>query len=199
MLDSPSSALTVAQAALALGTHPEVIRRWLRQGRLQGTKLGRSWRIPPQSLPHTGAFPVNRLEGRVRRIDPRSGITWIDVGRDRLATSAPDLCRGRRVLVELGGENIFVSRRRLRGISARNQWRGSVTSLVQRQAGVEVHLATGPPLVVWMTPDAVRDLDLRLGSDVVAVFKAGACRVRALGDAGPVEPRKARRTSRRSP
>jgi molybdopterin-binding protein len=198
MVDSPSPALTVAQAARALGTHPEVIRRWLRQGRLQGTKLGRAWRIPPQSLPHAGTFPVNRLEGRVRRVDRRSGITWIDVGRGRLATSAPGLRRGRRVLVELGGENIFVSRRRLHGISARNQWRGPVTSLVQRQAGVEVHLATAPPLVVWMTPDAVRDLDLRLGSDVVAVFKAGACRVRALVDAVAAKPRKARRTSRRS-
>jgi molybdopterin-binding protein len=201
MVGLHSESLSVSQAAAALGTHPEVVRRWLRQGRLQGSKVGRSWRIPRHGLPRSdGArFPLNRFEGRVRRIDRRSGITWIDLtGNQRLAVSTQELPPRSRVQVQLGAENIFLSRRPLRGVSARNQWRGPIASLVQDRLGVEVHLETRPPLVVWLTPDACRDLNLRIGQSVVAVFKAGACRVHALGrPAAPIPA--GRRRSRRTP
>ena len=201
MRAEPPESLTVPEAAAALGTHPEVVRRWLRQGRLQGNKLGRSWRIPRRALPRVDGepYPLNRFEGRVRRVDRHSGITWIDLpGKQRLAVSAPDLPARSRVAIQLGAENIFLARRLLRGISARNQWRGAIAALVHTPAGVEVHLATHPPLVVWMTPAACRDLALIPGKHVVAVFKAGACRVVPLAfPTGRSERRRSRRSARR--
>lgn len=37
--------MTVSQVAEYLRIHPEVIRRWLREGKLQGHKVGGVWRI----------------------------------------------------------------------------------------------------------------------------------------------------------
>ena len=37
--------ITVSQVAEYLRIHPEVIRRWLREGKLQGHKVGGVWRI----------------------------------------------------------------------------------------------------------------------------------------------------------
>jgi excisionase family DNA binding protein len=45
--------LTVDEAAKAMRTHPETIRRWLRAGLLPGaykTAAGHSWRIPSADL-----------------------------------------------------------------------------------------------------------------------------------------------------
>jgi excisionase family DNA binding protein len=38
--------LTVPEAADALRLHPSTVRRWLREGHLQGTRMGKAWRIP---------------------------------------------------------------------------------------------------------------------------------------------------------
>lgn len=37
--------MTLAEVAEALQLHPEVVRRWLRQGKIPGCKVGRSWRV----------------------------------------------------------------------------------------------------------------------------------------------------------
>lgn len=42
--------ITVSQVAEYLRIHPEVIRRWLREGKLQGHKVGGVWRIDKQAI-----------------------------------------------------------------------------------------------------------------------------------------------------
>lgn len=42
--------LTIEQFAALIGWHPESVRRAIRQGRLHAIKLGRQWRIPPETL-----------------------------------------------------------------------------------------------------------------------------------------------------
>lgn len=37
--------LTVAQVATWLNVHPETVLRWVRSGKLPGSKLGREWRF----------------------------------------------------------------------------------------------------------------------------------------------------------
>jgi acetyl-CoA synthetase len=41
---------TPDEAAKFLGVHPRTIRRWLRDGELQGVKYGRLWRIRESDL-----------------------------------------------------------------------------------------------------------------------------------------------------
>lgn len=42
--------LTPEEAALQLGIAPRTIREWLRNGKLQGVKLGRLWRVRETDL-----------------------------------------------------------------------------------------------------------------------------------------------------
>jgi excisionase family DNA binding protein len=40
----------VDEIAQKLGRHPELVRRWLREGRLRGERIGWSWTITPAEL-----------------------------------------------------------------------------------------------------------------------------------------------------
>ena len=42
--------ITVSQVAEYLRIHPEVIRRWLREKKLPGVKIGKEWRIDKQAI-----------------------------------------------------------------------------------------------------------------------------------------------------
>jgi len=81
--------LTVQEAADRLKVHPETIRVWLRDGRLQGTQpLNRrvGWRIPASEISRLLAFPCPGC-GEALPI-PREGIHEIVCGncRQRLIT-----------------------------------------------------------------------------------------------------------------
>jgi excisionase family DNA binding protein len=42
--------LTVDEIAQKLARHPELVRRWLREGRLRGERIGWSWTITSAEL-----------------------------------------------------------------------------------------------------------------------------------------------------
>lgn len=46
------SLLTVEEVAEQLKVHPETVRRWLREGRLEGYRISRrgGWRVKPESV-----------------------------------------------------------------------------------------------------------------------------------------------------
>ena len=141
--------------------------------------MGRVWQVPPDALPPvlSRTMPVNVVLGRVRRLDRAAGTAHLATEGNELTVVAPGARVRQRLRVLLGADAILVSRARLHRVSARNQWSGRVTALVHRGAGVEVHVATHPTLIAWMTPGACAELGLRPGVRVVLVFKAGSCRV----------------------
>ena len=54
--------LTVRDAARKLRRNPELIRRWLREGRLRGQQFGREWLIAPSELDRFAkAEPMRRV------------------------------------------------------------------------------------------------------------------------------------------
>lgn len=57
--------LTVDDVAEKLQIHPETIRRWLRDGRLEGYRFSRKggWRIRPESV--TKMLEAETLEGKL--------------------------------------------------------------------------------------------------------------------------------------
>ncbi len=62
--------------------------------------------------------------------------------------------------------------------SARNQYQGRIIRISDDRHGrVAVTVDIGTPLVSRVTPNAVRDLGLALGREVVLSFKAMAVRV----------------------
>lgn len=42
--------MTVEEVATYLKVHPEVVRRWLREKKLPGLKVGKEWRIAKEDL-----------------------------------------------------------------------------------------------------------------------------------------------------
>jgi excisionase family DNA binding protein len=56
--------MTVAQVAKALRRHPEVIRDWIRDGRLRAQKFGPTWMIDERDL---ARFKKDQPERRKRR------------------------------------------------------------------------------------------------------------------------------------
>lgn len=47
---NPRKLLTIHETAELLHLNPEVLRRWLREGKMAGTKVGSDWRIPESVL-----------------------------------------------------------------------------------------------------------------------------------------------------
>ncbi len=52
--------LTVPEAARRLRRNPELVRRWLREGRLRGEQFGREWLIAPSELERFAAKQPRR-------------------------------------------------------------------------------------------------------------------------------------------
>jgi hypothetical protein len=42
--------ISLAEAARRTGRHPEVLRRWCLEGRIEGIRIGRTWGITPETL-----------------------------------------------------------------------------------------------------------------------------------------------------
>jgi excisionase family DNA binding protein len=47
---SPETSLTIEQAAERLQMNKEVLRRWVRDGRVPAVKLGRHWRLTESTI-----------------------------------------------------------------------------------------------------------------------------------------------------
>lgn len=60
--------LNVSTAAQLLKYHPDQLRRYLRQRKLIGFKLGKSWRIPISELVKLG-IPRQELEKALNSMD----------------------------------------------------------------------------------------------------------------------------------
>ncbi len=54
--------LTVEQAANALKIHPENLREYLRQGTIEGIKIGRAWRISQGAI-------IEFIERNTRKVE----------------------------------------------------------------------------------------------------------------------------------
>jgi len=172
--------LTVDEVADRLHMHPEVVRRWLRAGRLAGRKWGRSWHIAADSLPEI-ATPLNQLENvfdaTFEQSSTRTGLTSLRAGERQLHAVTHAASKGTRVRVRLAADAILVSPVGIAGISARNQWPATVESIFESLDGLVVHFGPSPTLAVSLTAPALRELKLRPGREVVLIFKATACHV----------------------
>jgi len=50
MITTSVGKVTVEEAAKRLGRNPELVRRWLREGRLRGEAFGHAWAIDEREL-----------------------------------------------------------------------------------------------------------------------------------------------------
>lgn len=83
--------------------------------------------------------------------------------------------RGRKILFCLRPEDITIWKSpEIPLSSARNQLNGKVTSISNQGPLFQISIDCGFPLVVLITRASVQDLELELGMEVIAAFKASA-------------------------
>jgi molybdate transport system ATP-binding protein len=89
-----------------------------------------------------------------------------------------DTLPGTRVLIELGADDIILTRQPVGALSARNQIAGTVERVVAHGPDAEVVIRTdGLTWIVSLVAPAVQQLDIQPGSTIHMIVKARSCHV----------------------
>jgi molybdate transport system ATP-binding protein len=148
---------------------------------------------PASVLASAGVLPLSRadgfenvLRGRVVEARPAVAVAALANGA-RLSFAAAGLAVGQEVSIGVRAEDLILSLREPAGLSARNALAAVIREV--RPGGVEESEAPavvatlepggGPPLVVLLTDEAIRELGLEVGLPVYLLCKAQACRLLA--------------------
>jgi molybdate transport system ATP-binding protein len=110
-------------------------------------------------------------------------LVAVSVGKTRLIGLGDQLPAGSTdVLVSIRAEDVLlVNAGSALGVSARNRFTGRVTALMTEGATVRVELDCGFPLTALLTRQAVAELELVPGREVVALVKAPSVHLIARG------------------
>jgi molybdate transport system ATP-binding protein len=84
---------------------------------------------------------------------------------------------GKSVWVQFGARDLILAHGTVSGLSARNQLRGKVRALVGLTGMTLVSVDVGQPLWAEVTAEAVRELGLAVGQEVICIVKATALRI----------------------
>jgi molybdate transport system ATP-binding protein len=131
------------------------------------------------------------VEGHVASIDSTQGLATVQIGQQsQLRVTNSALVRGQRVRLQLLARDLILAIEEPRGLSVRNQLRGTVVSIT-RDAGADLVAVDvgGATLLSRITPAATRELDLTVGATVWALVKAVSFSALPLGNAANANPR----------
>jgi molybdate transport system regulatory protein len=118
---------------------------------------------------------TNEYDATVESCDATSSYAWLAVGPSRLAARRwAGMRRGEKLKIRIRPEDVILSRTPPGRISARNVFPGHARAVRIAPEGAHVTLDLGFPLTAIVTPEAVRDLDIRRGAPVFAILKASA-------------------------
>jgi molybdate transport system ATP-binding protein len=166
---APADAVRAGDAALIL-----------EQGRVvQQGKPQEVFNAPASARAARAAGEDNILLGRVAAQQAAEGITWVDAGGCRLATSYNALAVGSRITLGIPSDDIIISRERLTQTSARNLLPGTLKRILRDAEKVELVIDCGVDLKVRVTGQAVEALGLAPGVAVYLLIKASACHLLA--------------------
>lgn len=116
------------------------------------------------------------LAARIVRHDPASGITHLAHPAGDLSVPLVDLAVGAPMRLRIRARDVALAVGDPGRVSIRNRLAGNVIAITEgRPPTVAVRLdIAGDPLIASVTLDAVRDLDLKVGSTVTALIKSAA-------------------------
>ncbi len=122
--------------------------------------------------------------------DRAAGVTRLQHPAGRLSVPYTDAPVGASVRVRIRARDVSLSVGEPGRISIRNRLAATVVGLSGGAShAVSVHLdIAGDPLIANVTRDAIRDLDLKLGSPVVALIKSAAFDPLSIGGGRPAGP-----------
>jgi molybdate transport system ATP-binding protein len=121
--------------------------------------------------------------------DRAAGVTRLRHPAGRLSVPYTDVAPGASVRVRIRARDVALSVGEPGRISIRNRLAATVVGLSDTHSpSVSVHLdIAGDPLIANVTREAIRELDLRPGSPVVALIKSAAFDPLSIGG-GPTRP-----------
>jgi molybdate transport system ATP-binding protein len=119
--------------------------------------------------------PVNLL--RVTDLAPVDRHWEGRVGNQRLHLSADGLQAGASVHVQFLAQDVMLAGAEVAGLSARNRLHGTVREILELPGRAHVAVDVGQFLWALITPEAVRELDIRPGKDVTCLIKTSAMAV----------------------
>jgi molybdopterin-binding protein len=106
------------------------------------------------------------------------GSHMVQIGTELVSADVQALPIGASVIAVLAASEVLLTRAEAGRTSARNVWPGRVVTITRRGREVAVHVdCRGVPLIALITPAAMTDLELAVGTEVFALFKAAAARV----------------------
>lgn len=112
------------------------------------------------------------LRGEVLELGPDVGYARVELNGHTVTARAADVEPGQPVWLAVAAHEVLLAIGALPALSARNILPGRVTELVVSGARILVGLDIGQPLRAEVTAAAVRDLNLRAGSEVHVILKS---------------------------
>jgi molybdate transport system ATP-binding protein len=152
----------------------------LKDGRIiaQGSPQDVVHRPELESIAQLTGFE-NILEAAFVAAHPEQGTMVCRVGESSLNLEVPltriEQSRALRIGIRAG--DILLASHKPEGLSARNVFPGTITSLQRRDVMVIAHVDCGVDLEVHLTPAAADSLQLRVGESVWLVVKTYSCQV----------------------
>ena len=114
------------------------------------------------------------VEGRVHKVDAAQGLSSVIIGAEsRLFVTATALVPGQRVRLQLLARDLILAVEEPRGLSVRNQLRGTIRSVIKDDGArlIEVDIG-GATLLARVSAAATSELQLAPGREVWALVKA---------------------------
>jgi len=119
--------------------------------------------------------PINLL--RLDRIERQGDHCYGTVGKQRVYVPAPARQASEPLFVQFSPRDVILGRQNIRGLSARNHLNGHVRQIVRLERAVFAAIDIGQIVWVEITGDAVSELELELGTEVVCLLKAHSLQV----------------------
>jgi molybdate transport system ATP-binding protein len=123
---------------------------------------------------------VNSIDMHVRKITPENDLTilsWKQDNREvfiKCEKSKDKYNEGQGLKIFINADDIALSTEKLNNVTIQNQVEGSVTDIIRRGATLLCIVDTGFKLVVEITAQSQKRMDIQVGSKVWCLFKSVA-------------------------
>jgi molybdate transport system ATP-binding protein len=166
-------------------------RSWrIAEGRLQSPVASQDLLIG--SSPAAGEPVLNVIGGTVARRVEQAGYAVVSCQGQQVRVPDAGLSVGDEVALALPARDVLLSLAPPSGLSARNSLQATIRRLSLNGAALWAVVEAGAtPLMVELTPDAGRDLQLKIGQTIYVVFKThsiNVTRIRESETNAPEEP-----------
>ena len=163
---------TPEEVAQKLKLSKYTIYEMIKRGEIQAHRIGRSLRVTDSQLDtylSQSRKPDNSFEAEIVTVDDEKYAKIIGNTSDVLVAVNTDLEGSAKVSIK--PEDVIISHQVL-VCSARNNLQGVVVGIEELDKNYKVTINVGVPLIVSVTKQSVKEMDIKLGDQVYAVFKA---------------------------